>query len=307
MNLYNSLEEIGDIEGTAIALGNFDGVHLGHQELIRQTVKAATGSRLKSAVFTFSNHPKNVLMNGEAVKNILYPSEKAEMIESFGVDYMFNVPFDDGMRRMEAAEFIEKVLLAKLKMQEAYCGFNFKFGHRSSGNAETLAAESAKGRFRAHVLEPVVVDGEVVCSSRVRECIEQGDVARCRKLMGRCYSVVGEVVVGNRLGKTIGFPTSNLVVDDAMVSPANGVYITYCMHNGKRYPSVTNVGNRPTVGESRKNMETHIFDFNKDLYGKAIRVEFLERMRDERKFESMDALAGQIKKDCVMAKDYHES
>ncbi|MCL1982283.1 MAG: bifunctional riboflavin kinase/FAD synthetase [Clostridiales bacterium] len=305
MNLYNSLEEIVGIEGTAIALGNFDGVHVGHQELMERTVKAAKAANLKSAVFTFSNHPRNLLSKGQTVKNILYPEEKAAVIKAFGVDYMFNVPFDDEMRCMSAVEFIDKILLMKLKMQEVCCGFNFKFGHKSSGSAETLVSEGAKGHFRTHVLGPVIIGGEVVSSSRIRECIEQGDVVRCMRFMGRRYSIGGEVVVGNRLGKTIGFPTSNLIVDDSMVSPANGVYITYCTHNGKRYPSVTNVGTKPTVGEFSKNMETHIFDFDKELYGKTILVEFIKKTRDEKKFESMDALAEQIKQDCIIAKDYH--
>jgi riboflavin kinase/FMN adenylyltransferase len=123
--------------------------------------------------------------------------------------------------------------------------------------------------------------------------------------MGRHYTVGGEVVVGNKLGNKIGFPTSNLIVDDSMVSPANGVYITYCTYNGKRYPSVTNVGVKPTVGEFHKNMETHIFNFDKELYGKTIRVEFIKKMRNEKKFKNMDDLARQITKDCIMAKDYH--
>jgi len=311
MKIFNSLKEITNIDKTIIALGNFDGVHKGHQELILRTVKSAEQANLKSAIFTFSNHPRNVLGNGSSngngngVKNILYQDEKVEIIKNLGIDYMFNIPFDSYIQHISPVDFIEEILLKKLNMQEAFCGFDFKFGYKASGDASILMQESIKKQFGIHVLEPVKIDGIVVSSSLIREFIERGDVDKCLKFMGRSYAVGGEVVVGNRLGSKIGFPTSNIVVDDSMVSPANGVYITYCTYNDKRYPSVTNVGVKPTVGEYQKNMETHIFNFDKELYGKTIRVEFIKKMRDEVKFDSMEELAKQITKDCVMAKDYH--
>jgi len=304
MKLFNTLEEIVDIHPTIIALGNFDGVHIGHQQLIGRTVKSAKAANLKSAVFTFSNHPRNVLSK-EKVKSILYPDEKAAIIENLGVDYMFNIPFDDEIQHMDAIAFINHLLLEKLKMKEAYCGFNYKFGYKASGDIEVLMRESVKKQFGIHVLEPVEIDGAVVSSTRIREAIECGNMDECIKLMGRPYTVGGEVVVGNRLGNKIGFPTLNLIVDDSMVTPASGVYITYCTYSGKRHPSITNVGIRPTVGAFEKNMETHIFNFDEELYGKTIRVEFIKKMRDEKKFEDMDTLAKQITKDCIMAKSYH--
>jgi len=305
MILFNSIDEISNISGTVIALGNFDGVHAGHRELISRTVKAAEAAGLKSAVFTFSNHPRNILSKATEVKCILYADEKVDIIKDLGVDYMFNIPFDDVIQHMDPIEFIHKLLLIELKMQETYCGFNYKFGFKASGNVEILMKESVKKHFGIHVMEPVKIDGDVVSSTLIRKLIERGDVEGCVKYLGRRYAVGGEVVVGNRLGKTIGFPTSNLVVDDSMVSPANGVYITYCTYKGKKYPSVTNVGVKPTIGKFGKNMETHIFNFDKELYGKTIRVEFLKKTRDEKKFGSLEELAKQITKDCIMAKDYH--
>jgi len=305
MKLFNTLDEIIDIDRTVIALGNFDGVHKGHQELIARTVKSAEVAGLRSAVFTFSNHPKNVLSKRIKVKSILYTDEKALVIKSLGVDYLFNIPFNDEIMHMDAIQFINKLLLNKLKMQEAYCGFNYKFGYKASGNPEVLMRESMKKYFGIHVLEPFKIDGELVSSTLIRNLIEEGKVDQCMKFMGRHYTVGGEVVVGNKIGKTIGFPTSNLLVDESMVSPRSGVYITYCTYNGIKYPSVTNVGVKPTVGAFHKNMETHIFNFDKELYGKTIRVEFLKKTRDEKKFASVEELAKQITKDCIMAKDYH--
>ncbi len=155
-------------------------------------------------------------------------------------------------------------------------------------------------------MEPYLIDEMLVSSTLIRKLIEEGKVYECYKYMGRNYAVDGEVVVGNRLGKSIGFPTSNLVIDDTMVTPANGVYITKSIYNGVTYSSITNVGEKPTIGKFAKNIETHIFDFNKELYGKKIRVEFLKKTRDEQKFENVEALSRQIKKDCLEAMAYHE-
>ena len=154
-------------------------------------------------------------------------------------------------------------------------------------------------------MHPVTVDGGVVISTLIRGLIKSGEVDECYKYLGRNYDIGGEVVVGNRLGKSIGFPTSNIQIDETMVTPPNGVYITYCIYNGTKYPSITNVGVKPTIGEYKKNMETHIFNFDKELYGKHIKVEFIKMTRDEVKFGSVEELSQQIAKDCQQAKEYH--
>lgn len=306
MKVFNSIEEIKDIEPTVVALGNFDGVHAGHRELIRRAMQTAGDAGIKSAVFTFSNHPRNVMSGTNDVKNIIYQDTKIEILEALGVDYMFSIPFTDDIRTLPPDEFIDKLLLDTFKMREAYCGFNFKFGFKGAGNPEILAHNAITKGFGLHVLQPFTVEGQVVSSTFIRELIEKGDVHRCEKYMSRYYTIEGEVVVGNRLGKSIGFPTSNLNIDDSMVSPPNGVYVTECIYNGVRYPSITNVGVKPTIGKYTKNVETHIFNFDKELYGKNIRVEFLEKMRDEKKFDSVEELSKQITSDCIEAKAYHK-
>lgn len=305
MKIFNSLEEISNIEDTVLALGNFDGVHKGHQLIIERTVKSAEAAGLKSAVFTFSNHTRTLLKKLPPVKNILYAEEKAAIIESMGVDYLFNIPFTREILIMSPEEFIDEILVKKFKIREAYCGFNYRFGYKAAGTPEVLMREGMKRDFGIHVQEPYKIDDIVVSSTYIRELIEAGDMEECARFMGRPYAIGGEVVVGNKLGRTIGFPTSNVMIDETMATPPNGVYITYCIYNGTRYPSVTNVGVKPTVGNYKKNVETHIFNFDKELYGKDIRVEFVKRTREERKFESVDALSAQIKSDCIMAKAYH--
>lgn len=306
MRVFNSLDEINNIKETVVALGNFDGVHKGHQELIRRTVKSAKMAGLKSAVFTFTNHPKNVLAGRPVIKNILYLEDKTQIIKSLGVDYLFSIEFDELIQHMSTEEFIQKILVKSFNMREAYCGFNYHFGFKAEGSPETLMKTGIRDGFGIHVLEPFKIDGNLVSSSFIRNLIAEGKVDECMKYMGRHYTIAGEVVVGNRIGRTIGFPTSNILIDNAMVTPAHGVYVTYCNYNGTRFKGVTNVGIKPTIGDNKKNIETHIFNFSKDLYGKEIRVEFLNKIRPEMKFENVNELALQIKNDCFIAKQYHE-
>ena len=305
MKVFNSLEEINNIEPTVVALGNFDGVHKGHQQIIGRTVKSAEAAGLKSAVFTFSNHTRTLLKNLPAVKNILYPEEKAAVMEGMGIDYMFNIPFTKEVMSMSPERFVKEILVDAFRIREAYCGFNYSFGYKAQGTPEVLMHEGLKHGFGIHVQEPYMIDGIVVSSTYIRQLISEGRMEECTRFMGRMYSIGGEVVVGNKLGRTIGFPTSNVIIDESMASPPNGVYITYCSYNGVKYPSITNVGVKPTIGTYSKNVETHIFNFDKELYGKQIRVEFVKQTREERKFSGIEELSRQIESDCIMAKAYH--
>ena len=307
MKIYNSLEEIKNIEPTVVALGNFDGIHRGHQEIISRTVKEAASAGLKSGVFTFSNHTSSVLKNVPPVKNILYPDQKISILEEMGVDYMFNIPFTEEILRMNPEEFIDRILVDKFNIREAYCGFNYTFGYKASGTAEVLMHEGLKRGFGIHVQEPYVIDGIVVSSTYIRQLIEEGRMEECTRFMGRMYAIDGEIVMGNKLGRTIGFPTCNTIVDETMITPPNGVYITTCTIDGVKRPSVTNVGVKPTIGKYEKNIETHIFDFNEDVYGKRIRVDFIKHTRPEKKFDGLDDLKKQIQSDCIEARVYHRN
>ena len=306
MIIFREIDEIKTEEGTAVALGNFDGVHLGHQKLIKEAVKYAEKNGLKTLVFTFSNHPKNVLGNGTEVKCILCTNKKAELIESLGVDYLVDVPFDEKMMKTTAEDFVRELLVGKMNMKAAFCGFNYKFGHKAKGTPDLLREMGEEYGFIVKEMKPYTLEENVVSSTLIRTLIASGRVDRCKTYMGRRYEITGEVVVGNRLGRKLGFPTSNLVIDPTMVTPPNGVYVTNCIYNGVSYASITNVGVKPTIGEYTKNVETHIFDFNKELYGKNITVEFIKKMRDEVKFDSVEDLSEQIVRDCREARKYHE-
>ena len=305
MKIYESLEDIKNIEETVVALGNFDGVHKGHQQIIERTVRTAKAMDLKSAVFTFSNHPSTILGHGDPVKNILYAEEKTRIIEEMGINYLINIPFTKEILFMPPEKFVEKILVDCLHIKEAYCGFNYSFGYRASGTPEVLMHEGLKHGFGLHVQEPYKIDEIVVSSTYIRELITDGRMEEATKFMGRMYAIGGEGIVGNKFGRTIGFPTMNLVIDETMIPPPNGVYITYCTVDGVRYPAVTNVGNKPTIGEYAKIIETHIFNYDEDTYGKHINVEFVKWTRPEQKFAGIDELKNQIQSDCIQAKAYH--
>lgn len=305
MKIFNQIEEIKDIECAAVALGSFDGVHLGHQALIKMTIRKADELNIKSAVFTFSNHPKELLPNVNEVKNILYKSEKERIMEELGVEYLFDVPFTEEIMTLNPERYISDLLIKKCNAQVICCGFNHRFGYKAKGDIEFLKENSKRLGYDVLIMEPFYVEDNLVSSSLIRTLIASGQVERCPSYMGRYYAVEGEVVVGNCLGKSLGFPTSNLIIDENMVTPPNGVYATHCTYNGKRYKSVTNVGIKPTVGEFEKNVETHIFDFDMELYGKRITVEFLKKMRDEVKFDSLTELSEQIVRDCREVKTFH--
>lgn len=305
MKIFYSLEEIKDMKETVVALGNFDGVHLGHQEIIRRTVDSAKAAGLSSAVFTFSNHTSTVLPGMKPVKNILYEEEKIKIIEDFGVDYMIDIPFTPEILSMSPGSFIKEILVDILNIREVYCGFNYTFGHKAQGTPTILMEQGLQYGFGIHVQEPFMIDGKVVSSTWIRELISEGEMEEAAKLMGRMYAISGEVVVGNKLGRTIGFPTCNLIVDETMITPPNGVYISMCTCKGNRYHSVTNVGNKPTIGSYAKNIETHIFDFDEDVYGENIRVEFIKHTRPEQKFDGIDELKAQIERDSIDARVYH--
>ncbi len=290
-------------EYTVVALGNFDGVHGGHRALIEQTVASAKKQGLRSVVFAFSDNPKKAF--GARTKKIISATEKAKIIEDLGVDCLIDVPFDEHIRKMESETFATGLIAGKLRAKEAFCGFNYRFGYKAAGTPERLTEIGRREGFAVTVMPPYVVDGELVSSSKIRELIKEGEMEKCAKFLGRRFRMDGVVTEGNKLGKTIGFATANINIDDDMVSPPNGVYITRSFLNGRWLPSVTNVGNKPTIGAYGRNVETHIFNFEEDLYGSDFRVEFIKKLRDEKKFSSVFELKDSIAGDCLKALNFH--
>lgn len=292
------------IESSVIALGNFDGVHKGHQELIKNAVDIAKQNGISSVVFTFANHPMNVLKGTNVVKNIIDINEKAEVLEKLGVDYMVNVKFNDFIRKSEPDFFIERFLIKNLKMKHAVCGFNYTFGYMAKGDSSLLMQKGKELGFGVTIIPELKILDETVSSTRIRKLISEGKMKEYFECVGREYRIEGKVIEGQKFGRTIGFPTVNLNLLEEFVLPLNGVYITKTYVNNIEFKSVTNVGVKPTVGSFSKNAETYIFDFKGDLYGQNVKIKFVDMLRPEMKFNSVEELTLQIKKDCLDASAY---
>ena len=289
-----------------VALGSFDSMHLGHQRLIAGAVTAAKQLGLLSVVFTFKDLPLNVISGRTVVKNVLTQEEKQEAIERLGVDILVNVDFDRNMQGMSAKNFVSDILKEKLNCSVAVCGYNYSFGYMGYGNPDILNSLGLQYGFETLIMDEFKINGTTVSSTYIRKLLEEGKVSEYKEFTGRRYSISGKVIEGNHIGNRMGYPTVNLNLSDSMSLPLNGVYATYIFIDGQRYEGVTNVGNKPTVGTYGKNAETHIFGFQGDLYGKDIKVEFLEFMRPEQKFESIEELEHQISRDCGNAKTYFD-
>ncbi|UJF35384.1 bifunctional riboflavin kinase/FAD synthetase [Paenibacillus hexagrammi] len=286
-----------------VAIGDFDGVHLGHQEVIGRAIQTAKRLDLPASVMTFHPHPRSV-MGQHKYEHLLTPiHRKMEILASLGVNHVYIVTFDDSLMHLSPQQFVDDVL-ELLGVESIVCGFDFTFGYQGCGNPDTLC-ELSHGKFSVEVVRPYIMHGEKVSSTSIREALQQGDIDEVSKLLGRCYSISGKVVDGHKRGRTIGFPTANIEPHELYVVPKNGVYAIKAHVNGKYYKGVMNIGVKPTfeTGELKTTFEAHLFDFSDDIYGETVRVELVSFLRPERKFASIEELVEQIKQDAETSKD----
>ena len=304
MKIFTSLEEIKLNRKTVVALGNFDGIHVGHRRILEDAVGTAHRNGMLAVCFTFSVHPKEVMDNG--ILLISTEADKMRMLEETGIDVVVNIPFDEKIMKTRPIDFIDGILIGTLNAGAVCCGFNYRFGDMASGDAEFLREYGEKRGMDVYVHAPVVKYGETVSSTAVRQLIEDGKMELCEKYLGRPYSLSGTVVKGNSLGAKIGFPTANFCVPDMLVIPPDGVYITDTVIGEKTYRSVTNIGTKPTVGGTERSVETNIFDFSDKIYGDQITVMFRKWLRPEHKFEGIAELTEQIAADSEAAEKFRE-
>lgn len=303
MQIFTSIEDIR-IEGkTAVALGNFDGIHIGHAEILKCALDTAKEKGIKSLCFTFSNHPFNFIMHREAsdpeaIKLLCSESDKITMLEKMGFDYLVNVPFDELMMTMHAHDFFNHILVGKLKAAVISVGFNYTYGTRAEGKAEDLLVEGAKNGIEVHVHDAVMNGDKVISSTLIREMIAAGDMAKTEELLGRPYAFTGVVEHGKSVGRQKGFPTVNIVPGLDRALPPRGVYAAITNVEGVDYKSIVNVGIQPTFNGNTTKIESHLFDYSGDAYDKNIIVSLKKFIRPEMKFASSDELYEQIKKDC---------
>ncbi|HEY2398202.1 MAG TPA: bifunctional riboflavin kinase/FAD synthetase [Solirubrobacteraceae bacterium] len=271
----------------SVAVGTFDGVHLGHRAVI-------AGSE---SVLTFDPHPVSVVAPQHTPKLLTTPERKAELIATLGVQELIVIPFDADFARRSADEFISDVLVGALGATRVAIGENFRFGHKAQGDTRLLAADA---RFTTDVRPLLEVGGEIVSSSHIRGLVLAGEIAEANELLGAAFQLSGVVAHGDKRGRELGFPTANLVPDEALALPGHGVYA--CLANG--HPAAVSVGVRPTFQTGRGELiEAYILDFDEDIYGRELRVDFLERLRGERRFESPEALIEQMHRDVAHTRE----
>nr|WP_221401241.1 bifunctional riboflavin kinase/FAD synthetase [Paenibacillus phyllosphaerae] len=287
-----------------IAIGHFDGVHLGHKNVIRRAVESARVEGLQSAVMTFHPHPKEVLGQGDQYVTCLTPlADKIDRFRQLGVDVVYIVQFDLTFAAVTPEAFVTNIL-TPLHVRRAVVGFDFSFGARGAGTTETLRVLCEPNDIAVDIIDPFLQDGAKVSSTRIRECLSAGEVKQSAQLMGTAYAVTGTVMHGEGRGRTIGFPTANVELSAPYVVPRLGVYAIFVQVDGQRYSGVLNIGKKPTFHDDlpKPVFEAHLFDFAGDLYGKQMDIHFIDFLRAEQKFSSIDQLIAQIHSDAQQAR-----
>lgn len=299
MQHVDSLEQVRLDRPAVVTVGVFDGVHLGHQKLIRRLVEEAHQTGHAAAVLTFFPHPDVVLRGVTGRYYLTMPDEKAALLAEAGVDVVVTHPFNDTIRQIRAADFVDR-LVRLLKMSALWATADFAMGYKREGNISFLTVQGQEKGFTVETIELVHTggNGEKISSEHIRAVLtEDGNVQQATEWLGRAYSVQGTVVQGQQRGRTIGFPTANLEIPAEKVIPAFGVYACRARVNGESLPAVTNIGNRPTFGGQTMTVEAHLMNFEADLYGQEMTLEFVQRLRGEQKFNGIEALVAQISRD----------
>ncbi len=280
----------------AIALGNFDGVHVGHMALIEEVIKMSKRLDVKSSVLVFSEHSRN-LINSNRQCLINSNEVKYKIFENLGIDIIYEIEFTSDFMKLSPDDFVLEFLQKNLKVRGIVVGFDYRFGHKASGNTDILNKLTGENNIELKVIDPVTEDGIKISSSLIRELIENGEIAKANRLMTRPFTITGEIVHGKKLGSKMNYPTANIKMDSNFIIPKYGVYDTNIIVDGKKYKAASSVGTNPSVNGEGLSIEAHILDFNKTIYGYKVYLEFLDFLRPELKFNSVEELFEQIKAD----------
>lgn len=299
---YNSLEA-AHLNGTWLTIGVFDGVHRGHQEIIKQLTAGAHADGAPAVVLTFAPHPA-IILAGRDIKSLTTPDERSEILFSLGIDAVVTIEFTRELADHSAENFMAE-LKRHLGLRKLLIGYDFALGKGRAGNFERLTQIGKDLDYEVGAVEAVRLNGEIISSTLIRRQIAEGAVALAADKLGRFYSLAGPVIPGDGRGRTIGIPTANIDVPAEKVIPLNGVYACWGLVDGKKYRAVVNIGVRPTFtgGDVLPRVEAHLLDYSSDLYGKTLTLEFVERLRGEQKFPSIEALVTQIRQDIEKAKE----
>ena len=298
MRIFDNLKSYSSEKESILTIGTFDGVHIGHNKILKRLIQDSKKNNLSSLVITFFPHPRMILNKSHEIKMIDTIDEKINLLEKTGLDNLIIHPFDNNFSKIRAKEFVEEILVKKLKIKEIIIGYDHKFGKDREASVEDLKKFGKDYMFTVKEIPAQEIDSIAISSTKIRNAILNGEIEKCNKFLGRNFILTGKVVYGDGLGKKIDFPTANIEIKETYkIIPKNGVYLVKTKINSNTYFGMMNIGIRPTVGGTNKSLEIHFFNFKDNIYGKNVSIEIIKKIRDEEKFSSIDQLKIQLKKD----------
>lgn len=305
MIVSHGIQEFQKLDNAVVTSGTFDGVHLGHQKILKRLKEVADQNGGESVVITFYPHPRSVIASeAQTVKLLSTLEEKIALLEQNGVNHLLIIPFTREFSELTSEEFIQKILIDSIGTKKLVIGYDHRFGRNREGGFEYLEKNAGKYGFKIEEISRQDIENVGVSSSKIRKALSEGDVRTAEHFLGRKYAISGLVVKGKQLGRTIGFPTANVQVREiAKLIPADGVYAVKVIYNEQSFGGMLNIGNRPTVDGTFQTIEVNIFDFNQDIYGENLTIEFVQKVRNEQKFNGLEALKEQINKDKELIKE----
>lgn len=305
MQVHYNLENFAKIPFAVVTSGTFDGVHLGHQKILNRLKDIANAKGGESVIITFFPHPRMVLFNdSQNLKLLNTISEKIQLLEQFGIDHLVIIPFTREFSEIDSSSFIQNILIDKIGAKVLVIGYDHRFGKNREGSFSYLQENAPKYGFEVVEIPRHDIENMGISSSKIRQAIQEGNVEQASLLLGGYYFLGGKVVKGKQLGRTIGFPTANIyVVEDYKLIPADGVYAVFITYNNQTLKGVLNIGKRPTIEGKDRTIEVHIFDFDKEIYGENLSIQFVKKIRNEQKFDNLESLKTQISLDVVTAKN----
>lgn len=302
METVQSIEKYDKKHPTAITIGTFDGVHIGHKTILDRLIQSAKKQNLKATVLTFFPHPRMVLQKDAGIKLLNTIEEKTEILKKIGIDKLIIHPFTKEFSRLSATEFVRDMLVNELKAKKIIIGYDHRFGRNRTADISDLKSFGSTFDFEVEEIDAQEIDAVSVSSTKIRKALEVGNIETANTFLGYNYMLTGHVKKGKGLGRTLNFPTANLhIYASYKLIPKNGVYVVYAEFNGSIVHGMMNIGFNPTVSGTQRSIEVHFFNFEKDLYDKTLQVMLVARLRDEHKFDSIEALKTQLKKDKIAA------
>lgn len=298
MNTHNSISSFSSNKKTIVTIGTFDGLHIGHQKIIQKIVQLANEENCDSLVLSFFPHPRMVLQQDNSIKLLNTLNEKEKLFDELGVNHLIIHPFDQEFSRITAKDFVKKILVDQLNCKKIVIGYDHRFGRNRTADINDLIAFGNEFGFEVEQISAEEINEITVSSTKIRNAITEGKIEIANNYLGYCYNFTGKVIKGKQLGRTIGFPTANIAIDEAYkLLPKNGVYIVSILIDSKKHFGMMNIGTRPTINGEGQTVEVFIIDFNQEIYYTIITIEVLQFIRDEQKFDSLDALKNQIEND----------